>query len=142
MKKSAYEVLGVPQDAPLAAIRASYMALALQWHPDKQHQQRPADTDKAAARFHDINAAWETLRDPQARAEHDRQLASSSRLGPLHDSVNIEDMDFDDALDSFFTPCRCGGRFLLSITQADAGVDAVDCSQCSLWIRITSEQAA
>lgn len=65
-----YDVLGVNHDASLAHIRAAYNHLVLQAHPDKGGSHE---------RFIELQAAWETLRDPAARAKYDNELARSSR---------------------------------------------------------------
>lgn len=59
---NAYETLGVPKGASEDEIKRAYRKLASQHHPDKG-----GDT----ARFQEIQSAYETLTDPQKRAEHD-----------------------------------------------------------------------
>jgi len=59
---NAYETLGVPKGASDEEIKRAYRKLAGQHHPDKG-----GDT----ARFQEIQSAYETLSDPQKRAEHD-----------------------------------------------------------------------
>ena len=61
-----YEVLGVPQDATAAAIKKSYHAKALKYHPDKN-----SGDDAATARFKEVQEAYEILSDPQERAYYD-----------------------------------------------------------------------
>ena len=58
----AYEILGVPRGASDADIKKAYRRLAGQHHPDKG-----GDT----ARFQEIQSAYETLSDPNKRAQHD-----------------------------------------------------------------------
>jgi molecular chaperone DnaJ len=62
-----YEVLGISRGASPEEIKAAFRRLASQHHPDKN----PGDP-KAAARFKEINAAWQVLSDPQRRAMYDR----------------------------------------------------------------------
>lgn len=59
---NAYETLGVPKGASEAEIKKAYRKLAGQHHPDKG-----GDT----AKFQEIQTAYETLSDPQKRAQHD-----------------------------------------------------------------------
>jgi molecular chaperone DnaJ len=62
-----YEVLGVSRTASPEEIKAAFRKLAAQHHPDRN----PGDP-KAAARFKEINAAYQVLSDPQRRAMYDR----------------------------------------------------------------------
>jgi curved DNA-binding protein len=59
---NAYETLGVPKGASDAEIKRAYRKMAGQHHPDKG-----GDTQ----RFQEIQSAYETLSDPQKRAQHD-----------------------------------------------------------------------
>lgn len=59
---NAYETLGVPKGASEDEIKKAYRRLASQHHPD-----RGGDT----AKFQEIQSAYETLSDPQKRAQHD-----------------------------------------------------------------------
>jgi len=59
---NAYEILGVPKGASDSDIKKAYRRLAGQHHPDKG-----GDT----AKFQEIQNAYETLSDPQKRAQHD-----------------------------------------------------------------------
>ncbi|ACT34300.1 putative chaperone protein DnaJ [Candidatus Hodgkinia cicadicola Dsem] len=70
--KSAYEVLGVAQDAPEAQIKAAYRKLALKFHPD-----RNAGSAAASKRFKEINEAYDALKTPAKRAQYDKLGATS-----------------------------------------------------------------
>ena len=59
---NAYETLGVPKGASEEEIKKAYRKLASQHHPDKGGN---------TAKFQEIQSAYETLTDPQKRAEHD-----------------------------------------------------------------------
>ena len=61
-----YALLGLSQDATLAAIKKAYRRLARQHHPDHH----PGDPE-AAARFRDLTEAYDTLTDPDRRAAYD-----------------------------------------------------------------------
>ena len=62
-----YELLGVDPDAPPAVIRDAYRRAARAHHPDRHG-------DAAAARMAEVNAAWQTLRDPASRRAYDLSL--------------------------------------------------------------------
>jgi len=61
-----YSVLGVPKTAEMAEIKKAFRKLAKQYHPD---QNKDA---KAAARFAEVNTAYEILGDDKKRAQFDR----------------------------------------------------------------------
>uniref|UniRef100_V5EJK1 J domain-containing protein n=2 Tax=Kalmanozyma brasiliensis (strain GHG001) TaxID=1365824 RepID=V5EJK1_KALBG len=61
-----FRVLSLPTTATEAEIKKAYRKLSLRYHPDKAG--KDVDPVKAAARFHEINLAYETLMDPAARA--------------------------------------------------------------------------
>ncbi|MCL2722844.1 MAG: molecular chaperone DnaJ [Polyangiaceae bacterium] len=62
-----YEVLGVVRTATQEEIKAAFRKQAAIHHPD-----RNPDDPKAAARFKELNAAYQVLGDPQRRAMYDR----------------------------------------------------------------------
>ena len=68
-----YDVLGVAADAPPAAIRAAYVALARRHHPDHHVGDAPAARAEAERRMRDVNEAWAVLSDPGRRAAYDRR---------------------------------------------------------------------
>jgi DnaJ-class molecular chaperone len=66
---SFYEILGVAEDATQEQIKSSYRELAKKYHPDKN----PGDS-VAEAKMKEVNEAYSTLSNPEARAEYDRKL--------------------------------------------------------------------
>ncbi len=71
--KDYYKILGVKRNAEEKEIKRAYRRLALQYHPDKN-----PDDKQAEERFKEINEAYEVLGDPEKRAKYD-QLGSSYR---------------------------------------------------------------
>jgi curved DNA-binding protein len=70
---NAYETLGVPKGASEEEIKRAYRRLASAHHPDKG-----GDTGK----FQEIQSAYETLSDPQKRAQHDNPSPFQHHQGP------------------------------------------------------------
>lgn len=70
-RKSLYSVLGLAPDAPQAVIKAAYRALAKQYHPDGQGAGDP----EAAAKFIELQQAYEVLSDEERRAKYDREFS-------------------------------------------------------------------
>ena len=54
-RKDWYKILGVSKTAPVSEIKKAYKKLALQWHPDKNVDNR----EEAEAKFREIAAAYE-----------------------------------------------------------------------------------
>lgn len=73
--KCHYEVLGVMQNATNDELKKAYRKMALQWHPDKN----PDQLEEAKVQFQLVQAAYETLSDPQERAFYDRNRDSFLR---------------------------------------------------------------
>lgn len=70
--KNYYEILGVTDKAELLEIKKAYRKLAVKYHPDKN-----SDSD-AEEKFKEINRAYETLSDPEKRAQYDRSQAKTT----------------------------------------------------------------
>ncbi|HZW56288.1 MAG TPA: molecular chaperone DnaJ [Nitrososphaerales archaeon] len=66
VKRDYYEVLGVPKDASIDQIKASYRKLAMQYHPDRNKSK------DAEEKFKEISEAYAVLSDDSKRAEYDR----------------------------------------------------------------------
>lgn len=64
-----YDLLGVPRQAELPVIKAAYKRLALQYHPDRNPDNAPAEEH-----FKLINEAYQTLSDPQKKLIYDLKL--------------------------------------------------------------------
>lgn len=66
-----YSVLGVPCGADDATIRAAYRMLAKKYHPDSAKTLKT----QATQNFHQITAAYDTLRTAERRAQYDLKRA-------------------------------------------------------------------
>jgi curved DNA-binding protein CbpA len=68
-----YTLLGIERDAGEAEIKSAYRRLARQYHPDSADY-----TPNTALEFHEVDEAYEVLRDPIERAKYDATLAAKS----------------------------------------------------------------
>lgn len=58
----------------------------------------------------------------------------------VYDEVEIEDMTFDAALQTYFYPCPCGDQFQIALADLqDEETDIAVCPSCSLMIRVIYE---
>jgi curved DNA-binding protein len=102
--KDYYKILGVDRKASEAEIRKAYRKLAMQYHPDRNPNDKQAED-----RFKEINEAYQVLSDQKKRAYYDRlgsDYSNWQRRGAPGDfnwgqyegfpggtRVNIDDLD-------------------------------------------------
>jgi curved DNA-binding protein len=65
--KDYYKILGVERNASEEDIRKAYRKLAMQYHPDRNPNDKQAEE-----RFKEINEAYQVLNDPEKRSVYDR----------------------------------------------------------------------
>ena len=84
--KSAYMVLGVPGNASPEDIDAAFSHAREVYPP-----QRLAQEDGAVDKFNEVKQAYGILRDPDARAAHDRKLsrALSQKPAPRVETIYV-----------------------------------------------------
>ncbi|XP_053634593.2 dnaJ homolog subfamily C member 21 [Cherax quadricarinatus] len=109
-----YEVLGVSQRATDSDLKKAYRQMALVWHPDKN----PDNMEEAKVQFQLIQAAYDTLSDPQERAFYDRNRESilrgkASGSDPKPETVDLFEYfssqcysGFNDSEKGFYTIYR------------------------------------
>jgi molecular chaperone DnaJ len=98
-KRDYYEVLSVERTADDQALKSAYRKLALQYHPDRNPNNKDAE-DK----FKEAAEAYSVLSDPQKRAAYDRyghQGVSSMAGGGAGFDPNAF-ADFSDIIGDFF----------------------------------------
>ena len=87
-----YEALGVSKEATAAEIKKAYRKLAVKYHPDKNPDDKSAET-----RFKEVAVAYETLSDTEKRKEYDERGSRGDQAAYAHDS-QYADVDIEDIL--------------------------------------------
>lgn len=67
MAQDYYQILGVDKKASADELKKAYRKLAMQYHPDKNKDDKAAE-----AKFKEISEAYDVLKDEQKRAAYDR----------------------------------------------------------------------
>ena len=70
-----YRTLQIARHAEPEVIERAYKALAMKYHPDKAE---PHERDRFTRRMQQINEAYRTLRNPEARRRYDLTLPIES----------------------------------------------------------------
>lgn len=73
-----YATLGVSRSANGTALRAAYVAMARELHPDRHMNSTPAERARAERVMRKINEAWSVLGDPTRKATYDERLEQIS----------------------------------------------------------------
>ncbi|OMJ12549.1 DPH4-like protein [Smittium culicis] len=89
-----------------------------------------------APTFEQIDEAYKTLRDAKLRTAYDNAQWQAANAGIISSDVDLDAMQFDSAAMAFSHACRCGGTYVVSEDELEAGVSVVACDMCSLRIRI------
>lgn len=157
-KLNYYEILGFRQDEPSLSpedVKKSYRKALLSHHPDKSAKtgdQTARTTKSGTLTVDDIALAYKTLSEPALKAEYDRWLASNAQSddagkgsGRIHhtglETVDLDDLAFNDKSQSWTRTCRCGvGGFEVTEEELEENLEdrelIVGCAGCSLWLRV------
>lgn len=97
-KRDFYEVLGVEKTATVEEIKKAYRKLAMQYHPD-----RNPDNKEAEEKFKEATEAYEALSDTDKRARYDRFGHQGMRSNDFGHYENAQDIfsHFSDIFSGF-----------------------------------------
>lgn len=98
MARDYYETLGVPSGAEVADLKKAYRRLAMQWHPDKNQENR----QEAEERFKEISEAYEVLSDPQKRQLYDQFGEDGLKTGFGRSTNGFNPRSAEDIFAEFF----------------------------------------
>ncbi|KAI1383296.1 uncharacterized protein F4822DRAFT_72712 [Hypoxylon trugodes] len=153
-------------------VKQAYHRALLKYHPDKltsakdgssSPQSKPSASKSTAKQksgsqpriqytVDQIQHAYTVLSDRKQRSEYDRVLrtspsqrqtqSSSSTFRTGVETVDLDDVSFDERTGVYYRSCRCGNARGYSFTEGNLeefeedGVLMVECLDCSLWVRV------
>ncbi len=119
-KRDFYEMLSVTRTASSDEIKSAYRKAAMQWHPDRNPQQKELAADK----FRECTEAYSVLSDPQKREAYDRYghagLSGVNFEGGFNSSIF---QDFQDIFGDFFGVEDAGGSRRGGRNRVQRGAD-------------------
>ncbi|WVZ65204.1 hypothetical protein U9M48_014611, partial [Paspalum notatum var. saurae] len=167
IEKTLYEVLSVSEDATYDEIRVAYKSAVLNTHPDKaQTHVESYVPSNEQQEFLGVQKAWEILRQPESRADYDKQLLLSRQtIEVIASEIEVGDMIIDSTANNtveLLYPCRCGDYFSIASNElGEMGISVseegevepqagdsvlasviLDCGSCSLKVRLVIDKTS
>lgn len=90
-----YEILRVPDDAPISEIQEAFHNLSLRCHPDRFVDDGPEVAAAAAAVFKRAAEAYNVLRKPSFRQRYDNELRKASTQ-PQQEVVRFDERKIEE----------------------------------------------
>ncbi len=90
--KDYYEILGVSRDADSEEIKKAYRKLAIQYHPDRNPNNKEAEN-----KFKELSEAYSVLSDNAKRAQYDQ----FGRVDDMDSGFNFSSSPFEDIFSQF-----------------------------------------
>jgi molecular chaperone DnaJ len=102
-----YAILSVEREASADQIKSAYRKCALQWHPDRN----PDNKTEAEGKFREASEAYSVLSDPQKRATYDRYGAAGLNSRGFDTGFDASVFtDFQDIIGEMFGFQDVGGN--------------------------------
>lgn len=135
-KRDYYEVLGVERSASTADLKKAYRKLALQYHPDRNQNDKEAE-----AKFKEVSEAYSVLSDDEKRSLYDRYGHAALEGGGQPGFSSVEDIfsHFGDIFGDLFGMGGMGSPFGGGRRRRDMPVRGSD---LKVGLRLTLEEAA
>lgn len=126
-------------------VKAAYKRALLQHHPDKSTAPKNVSSNIT---IDSIALAYKILSSPALKTEYDLALQSSRPMEDDKvfrtglDTVDLDDLNFDEGKEVWTRGCRCGDDGGFVVTEAELEGNAEDgeliigCRGCSLWLRV------
>ena len=115
--KDYYQILGVSKSAEAGELKKAYKKLARKYHPDVSKE---ADAED---KFKDVGEAYDTLKDPEKRAQYDRFGSNYKHGQSFNPPPGSEGADFGSFFDNMFAGGGGFGGFGGGQQQAPPGKD-------------------
>ncbi|CAD6504091.1 BgTH12-05828 [Blumeria graminis f. sp. triticale] len=152
-----YQILDLPEGfhthslLHLKALRTAYHKALLRNHPDKTSSATETKPTKVYT-IDQITQAFSTLCDPKLAAAYSKELESravsyyretwAKDYRPIAETVDLEEICFDDSEKLWFKDCRCGDDRGYIVQEKDLevatedGEISIECRGCSLWLTV------
>ncbi len=119
--KDYYQILGVTKNATQVELKKAYHKLAMQYHPDRNPQDKQAEK-----KFKEISSAYDVLKDEQKRTAYDRfghdAFHNSASSAGKHSSAGFSH-DVNDIFGDFFNDFMGSGARRQSSSANIRGAD-------------------
>lgn len=102
-----YDILGIDDDADLAAIKTAYFGMAKLFHPDRYHRETGTRLRRIQVAFTELSHAHETLKNPESRESYNFKMRKEMdarekrRAAGQPDQPDIRDAGAEQALECF-----------------------------------------
>lgn len=111
-------------------IKNAYKEALLRCHPDKQRQSCHGNDQTSVD---EIKASYLMLLDPEKCKR--LELDSSEKTGYIN-TVDLDDMIFNEGRLEYSLACRCGSSFIIQESDLELDCDIVQCGGCTTKIKI------
>lgn len=135
-------------------IKTAYRRALLRHHPDKSGLSTSKSSKSSILPYYTMDQillAYKVLIDPSSRSRHDQSLTvapsmkytDGDKSHPGLETVDLDDLGFDEVEAVWYRGCRCGNERGFVITEGELEADAeigevvTGCRDCSLWLSVT-----